>query len=83
MALGTGSAIAHRAVDGAMGMFSSGAAPEPAQAQAAAETVAKSPEHPCSEPAKYFADCMSKNGGDMSACDYFFNAMQQCKMQHN
>eukprot|EP00892_Ulva_mutabilis_P005409 jgi/Ulvmu1/323/UM001_0327.1 len=84
MALGTGSAIAHRTIDSAWGaMFggSSGGHVEPAQVQAGAQQLQQA-QHPCADAAQQFADCMSKSGGDMGACDQMYNAMQQCKMQH-
>eukprot|EP01024_Parvocaulis_polyphysoides_P042697 TRINITY_DN3899_c0_g1_i4.p4 TRINITY_DN3899_c0_g1~~TRINITY_DN3899_c0_g1_i4.p4 ORF type:complete len:109 (-),score=36.23 TRINITY_DN3899_c0_g1_i4:238-522(-) len=76
-ALGTGSAIAHRAVDGAIGMFSGSgsegqAAAAPAPAQQAAGGV-------CDNQSKAFAECMSNTNGDMGACEFFFNTLQQCK----
>jgi coiled-coil-helix-coiled-coil-helix domain-containing protein 10 len=71
MALGTGSALAHRAVDSILGSRH----PEPAQAAAAAqEIVAQS--MPCSDQAKGFSDCMGMSGGDMEACRIFFDRMQ-------
>lgn len=84
MALGTGSAIAHRAIDSAWGSMFGGASSghvEPAQVQAGAQQLQQA-QHPCADAAQQFADCMSKNGGDMGACDSMYNAMQQCKMQH-
>lgn len=84
MALGTGSAIAHRTIDSAWGaMFggSSGGHVEPAQAQAGAQQLQQA-QHPCADAAQQFADCMSKSGGDMGACDNMYNAMQQCKLQY-
>ena len=85
MALGTGSAIAHRGIDAAWGsMFGGGsgqAPPEPAQLQESAQQLQKA-EHPCANTAQLFADCMSKNNGDMGACDFVYNAMQECKLSH-
>jgi coiled-coil-helix-coiled-coil-helix domain-containing protein 10 len=84
MALGTGSAIAHRTIDSAWGTMFGGADgghAEPAQVQAGAQQLQQA-KHPCADAATQFAECMSKNGGDMGACDFFYNAMQQCKMQN-
>eukprot|EP01024_Parvocaulis_polyphysoides_P001884 TRINITY_DN1054_c0_g5_i1.p3 TRINITY_DN1054_c0_g5~~TRINITY_DN1054_c0_g5_i1.p3 ORF type:complete len:104 (-),score=25.57 TRINITY_DN1054_c0_g5_i1:145-456(-) len=78
-ALGTGSAMAHHAVDSAMGMFS-GNGGQQAQAQVAPESQPVASSNPCEAQAKMFADCMSRSGGDMGACELYFNAMQQCKM---
>ncbi|GLC41462.1 hypothetical protein PLESTB_001009100 [Pleodorina starrii] len=82
-ALGTGTAIAHRAVDAVMGPRTvvhehQGA---PAPTPAAPASVAMPPaEGPCGGQVKAFAECMSKNSGDMGACQWYFDAMQQCKL---
>jgi coiled-coil-helix-coiled-coil-helix domain-containing protein 10 len=85
MALGTGSAIAHRGIDAAWGaMFGGGsgqAPPEPAALQQGAAQLQEA-HHPCANTAQLFADCMSKNNGDMGACDFVYNAMQECKRQN-
>lgn len=83
-ALGTGSAIAHRAVDSLMGPRggSSEAAPAAAPAPAAPEMYAapqQSAEERCAQQAKAFAECMSRQSGDMGACQFYFEAMQSCK----
>ena len=35
----------------------------------------------CSEFVRSFTDCMSKNQGDMNACEYYMNQMKQCQRQ--
>ena len=78
MALGTGSAMAHRAVDAVMGSRH----PEPQEAQAAAQTIVQE-NLPCTEQAKAFSDCMSfanERGYDMGACQHYFESMQQCRL---
>lgn len=72
MALGTGSALAHRAVDSVLGSRH----PEPAQAQAAAQQIAATPDEPCANFAKTFADCMSDSNGELEACRYYFDKLQ-------
>eukprot|EP00192_Tetraselmis_astigmatica_P015068 CAMPEP_0117664854 /NCGR_PEP_ID=MMETSP0804-20121206/9465_1 /TAXON_ID=1074897 /ORGANISM="Tetraselmis astigmatica, Strain CCMP880" /LENGTH=152 /DNA_ID=CAMNT_0005472161 /DNA_START=270 /DNA_END=728 /DNA_ORIENTATION=+ len=74
MALGTGSAIAHRAVDSMMGSRDSGSS-----APAPAAPVEVPTEGPCSTQAKAFSECMSENFGDMNACQQYFENMQACK----
>ncbi|EFJ51343.1 hypothetical protein VOLCADRAFT_103588 [Volvox carteri f. nagariensis] len=80
-ALGTGTAIAHRAVDAVLGprtvVHEHQGAPAPAAPVAAAAPPA---EGPCAGQVKAFGDCMSKNSGDMAACQWYFDAMQQCKL---
>jgi hypothetical protein len=78
MALGTGSAMAHRAVDAVMGSRH----PEPAEAQQAAQEIV-SGNMPCADQAKSFADCMSWANGDMGACQQYFESMQACRLALN
>lgn len=40
-----------------------------------------SQEGPCGGRVKEFADCMSRNNGDMQACNFYFEAMQACKTE--
>jgi coiled-coil-helix-coiled-coil-helix domain-containing protein 10 len=75
MALGTGSALAHRAVDSVLGSRN----PEPAAAVQAAEQVAAAPSEPCSRQAKTFTDCMSDTNGDLESCRYYFDTLQTCR----
>lgn len=63
MALGTGSALAHRAVDSVLGSRH----PEPAAATQAAQEIVKE-QAPCADQAKAFADCMAWANGDMGPC---------------
>lgn len=81
-ALGTGSAIAHRAVDSMMGPRG-GHGEEPAAAapagyaQGAPPSQYGSPEEQrCAAQAKAFAECMSRAAGDMGACQFYFESMQ-------
>lgn len=84
-ALGTGSAVAHRAVDSMMGprdlQVTHENAPAPVSAAAAAPMHYSSPgaQDPCGERVKEFTDCMSRTNGDMSACTFYFDSMQACK----
>lgn len=74
--------MAHRAVDSFMGPRGGGAveaAPAPAAAPQALEQNLN-PQGVCENQVKAFAECMSKNSGDMGACQYYFDAMQHCKM---
>lgn len=86
-ALGTGSAIAHRAVDSMMGprtMHVEQAEAAPAAAAPQQQQQAYGAPAPaggaCAEQAKQFAECMSRAGGDMGGCQFYFDAMQQCKL---
>ena len=53
----------------------------PQQVQAGAQELQRN-QHPCGDAAQQFADCMSRANGDMGACEFFYNAMQQCKQQN-
>merc|ERR1712078_5410 len=79
-ALGTGSAVAHEAIHGAVRSFSGGSeqpAAEHQHQQAAAPTGAS---EACGAQQKAFLDCMQANNGEMSMCQYYFDAMKTCKM---
>jgi hypothetical protein len=79
-ALGTGSALAHRAVDAVMG--GRGGSEAPAAAPAAPEVYAAPPaaqqsaEEKCAAQSKAFAECMSRNNADLGACQFYFESMQ-------
>merc|ERR1711937_672531 len=79
-ALGTGSAIAHEAIHGAVRSFSGDggqghAAPAPQQQQAGTGAA-----EACGAQQKAFLDCMAANNGEMTMCQYYFDAMQKCKI---
>jgi hypothetical protein len=83
-ALGTGSAMAHRAMDSVMGPRTvvhehqgEGSAPAAAPPSSA---FGGAPQGPCAEQAVKFAQCVEKTGGDMTACEYYLSALQACKM---
>eukprot|EP00951_Prasinocladus_malaysianus_P028053 scaffold254188_cov36-Prasinocladus_malaysianus.AAC.1 len=81
MALGTGSAMGHRAVDAMMGprgSSSEAAPPAPPEIQREIPPT----DGPCGQQAKQFSECMSNNFGDMAACQQYFDAMQACKMNN-
>jgi len=86
-ALGTGSAFAHRAVDGLMGARETKVVHEHADAPPAAPASApmmqqQAGEGPCGDRIRLFSDCMSQYNGDMGACQPYFDAMQQCKRSY-
>lgn len=89
-AMGTGSAMAHRAVDSFMGPRTvvhdhqgGPEAPAPAAPMGMLAPSSNTQEGPCGVNVKSFADCMSRANGDMGACTEYFNAMQQCKSNYN
>lgn len=77
MAMGTGSAIAHRAVGAVMGPVSSygtSSAPEGQAAPQAAE-----PQGQCGNQMKAFNDCINQNVGDINKCQVYVDMLQACK----
>lgn len=81
-ALGTGSALAHRAVNSFFDSGSEAPAAAPAAAPVAPQYAQAPAEGPCAGQTKAFAECMSKNNGDMGACQFYFDMMQQCRVNY-
>jgi hypothetical protein len=76
MMFGTGSAMAHRAVDAVLGPRGGPAPPQEEAAAAAAAIVHD--ELPCNRQAKLFADCLVD--GDMDVCEPYFSKMRECRL---
>jgi len=77
MAMGTGSAIAHRAVGAVMGPTSSygtSAAPE-----AGGEATPAAPADPCGNQRTAFSACIEQNGSDINQCQSYVDMLQACK----
>jgi hypothetical protein len=84
-ALGTGSAMAHRAMDSVMGPRTvvhehAGGDGAAAAAAPAAAAMSAGPQGPCAAQAVKFAECVQATGGDMTACEFYLSALQSCKM---
>ncbi|KAK3281136.1 hypothetical protein CYMTET_11058 [Cymbomonas tetramitiformis] len=78
MAMGAGSAIGHKAVDGVFGAFSGGseqpqAPPAPAQAPPMAAGDV------CINHNKAFQECLQGANGDISKCQFYWDMLNQCK----
>jgi coiled-coil-helix-coiled-coil-helix domain-containing protein 10 len=75
-AMGTGSAMAHRAVDAVMGprtvAVEGHASSEAAPAQASAMG-------PCGAQMKAFSQCLEMSDGDISRCQLVHDALMVCK----
>lgn len=82
VAFGAGSEVAHQAVRSFMGggSGSSGHA-EPAAAPAAAAPMsAASTSAPvCQMPQQDLYKCLQEQNGNVSACQYYFDALKQCQ----
>lgn len=81
MAMGTGSAIAHRAVGAVMGpTHSYGTSARENSSEAAAPASASSePQGPCMNQRKAFNECINKNVGDIEKCQVYVDMLQACK----
>ncbi|KAJ4847915.1 hypothetical protein Tsubulata_011751 [Turnera subulata] len=81
MAFGTGSAVAHRAVDAVMGprtiqhetvvSEAAAAAPAPPAGSMGADA--------CSVHSKAFQDCVSNFGSDISRCQFYMDMLSECR----
>lgn len=90
MAMGVGSSIGHKAVDGAMGMFSGSkeeAAPQEQQyAQAPSalpQAQAQSPRiedgAACSDSQRELYQCLQDNNAQAAACQFYFDQFKSCQ----
>ncbi|KAH7281024.1 hypothetical protein KP509_36G026100 [Ceratopteris richardii] len=84
MAFGTGSAIAHRVVDGFMGprtVTHEHVNIEASSTQAAPlnNPIAASGFDACANHAKAFQDCINANDSDISKCQFYVDMLNQCR----
>ncbi|XP_074302465.1 uncharacterized protein LOC141634053 [Silene latifolia] len=77
VAFGTGSAVAHRAVDAVMGPRT--IQHETVGAQAAAPAAAASVADSCGMHSKAFQDCLNNYGSDISICQFYLDMLSECK----
>lgn len=88
LAWGTGTAIAHKAVNGvADAMFGDKekeAAPVAAAAPApvAAPSYAAAPSGPCDMDSRSFKSCIASNSSNVDACNHLYEALQACQRNH-
>ena len=75
--MGTGSAMAHRAVDAVMGPRTMHVEAAPA-AEAAPMSSAAAPTA-CANQMKAFTECLNSSEGDIARCQFYHDALQQCK----
>ena len=79
MAWGTGTAIAREAVGSLLGGGSSRGAEAPAAQPAPLQSAPENAD-PCYTMTKAFTECMTQSHGDMGACQHWFDAVNQCKL---
>ncbi|KAK2983181.1 hypothetical protein RJ640_018526, partial [Escallonia rubra] len=81
MAFGTGSAVAHRAVDSVMGprtVQHETVAPE-ATAAPASTTNSFAGSDACGMHTKAFQDCLNSSGNDISKCQFYMDMLSDCR----
>ncbi|XAR53011.1 hypothetical protein NMG60_11021388 [Bertholletia excelsa] len=85
MAFGTGSAMAHRAVDAVMGprtikhetvVSEAAAAPGPAAPSPAVNNMGSDA---CFSQSKAFQDCVNSYGNDISKCQFYMDMLTECR----
>lgn len=82
MAFGTGSAIARHAVNSVVDSFGSSDKDQPQQtAHAAAPAPIASAAPICVNDQKAFMECLNTKMNDISACQFYLDALNQCKQQ--
>ena len=80
-AFGTGSSLARNAVDSVL-HGGSDATPQAAQQQQQQQAVApQQPTLACEMDKNAFVECLNNNAGNVSSCDFYFQALQQCQQQ--
>lgn len=84
MAFGTGSAIAHRAVDAFMGPRT--VQHEVVQAEASAAAQTSMPAMPnlsgkdaCGNHSKAFQECLTNYGSDIGKCQFYLDMLNECR----
>ncbi|GKU97894.1 hypothetical protein SLEP1_g10973 [Rubroshorea leprosula] len=79
MAFGTGSAVAHRAVDAVLGPRTIQHETVVTEAAAAPTANSLSGSDACSIHSKAFQDCISNYGNDISKCQFYMDMLSECR----
>ncbi|XP_042493633.1 hemiasterlin resistant protein 1-like [Macadamia integrifolia] len=82
MAFGTGSAVAHRAVDAVMGprtIQHETVASEGATAAAAPTMNSVGGSDACNIHSRAFQDCLNNYGSDISKCQFYLDMLSECR----
>ncbi|KAJ3096870.1 hypothetical protein HDU97_005468 [Phlyctochytrium planicorne] len=75
-----GSAVGHTIGAGLTGMFSGSGNKEAAQQQQAAPAQQQyQAQNVCEPDARAFQNCLEKNPGDISACQFYLDMLKQCQ----
>jgi len=76
MAMGTGMAVANRAVDAVMGPRQTEVVHK---SDAPAAAAASAPEK-CFDERSWVKQCMEQSNNDQSSCTYYFDLLKQCQV---
>ncbi|XP_057541552.1 uncharacterized protein LOC130820259 [Amaranthus tricolor] len=79
MAFGTGSAVAHRAVDAVMGPRTIQHETVVTEAAASAPAPTNSAGEACGIHSKAFQDCLNNYGSDISKCQFYLDMLNDCR----
>ncbi|XP_057978189.1 uncharacterized protein C6C3.02c isoform X2 [Malania oleifera] len=81
MAFGTGSAVAHRAVDAVMGPRTIQHETVSSEGAAAPVPMTNNPGGPdaCGSHSKAFQDCLNFYGSDISKCQFYLDMLSECR----
>jgi len=79
MAFGTGSAMAHRAVDAVMGPRTIQHETVVSEAAAAAPAAPMMNADSCGNHSKAFQDCLNHYGSDISKCQFYLDMLNECR----
>lgn len=81
MAFGTGSAVAHRAVDSVMGprtvVHEHAGGPQQEQYSPMAQPVSSA--DACVNQSKAFQDCVNANNSDIGKCQFYIDMLNECR----
>ncbi|EMS52837.1 hypothetical protein TRIUR3_13982 [Triticum urartu] len=79
MAFGTGSAMAHRAVDAVMGPRTIQHETVVGEAAASMTPMDNAADDKCGNPSKAFQDCINHYGSDISKCQFYLDMLNECR----
>jgi hypothetical protein len=84
-AFGTGSSIARHAVDSVMGGGSTRHVEQPQVPQASIpqQSSFSTSTDVCEFDRNAFMSCLKENPSNANACDFYYNALQQCQSSNN
>lgn len=87
LAFGTGTAIAHKAVNAVADTISGCNAKEdshldPSSVSHSSTTAFVAPDGPCDTDSRSFQSCITSNSSNVDACNHSFKALQACQRNH-